>query len=99
MKARFCIAGRLPHGHGMDPRVCATSLRSLLRPRMTKEGRLHRRARPPGTMGRERLVGQRVKLGGRVGLEPEVAKWSGGLQGIPLSVTTAICDRWHFLRL
>lgn len=32
----FCIAGRLPDGHGMDPRVYAASLRSLLRPRTTK---------------------------------------------------------------
>ena len=31
----FCtVAGR--EGNGMDPRVCAASLRSLLRPRMTK---------------------------------------------------------------
>jgi len=28
----------LPDDHGMDPRVCAASLRSLLRPRMTKGG-------------------------------------------------------------
>jgi hypothetical protein len=33
---RFWSAGALPRGDGMDPRVCAASLRSLLRPRMTK---------------------------------------------------------------
>lgn len=32
----FRAAGALPKCNGMDPRVCAASLRSLLRPRMMK---------------------------------------------------------------
>ncbi|WP_287347340.1 hypothetical protein [Mesorhizobium sp.] len=35
---RFCAAGALPPGNGMDPRVCAASLRSLLRPGKTTGG-------------------------------------------------------------
>lgn len=38
MQAYGCAGseGALPEGHGMDPRVSATPLRGLLRPRMTK---------------------------------------------------------------
>ncbi|CDX53541.1 hypothetical protein MPL3365_180179 [Mesorhizobium plurifarium] len=35
--AEFCTVATL-QSHGMDPRVCAASLRSLLCPRMTRRG-------------------------------------------------------------
>lgn len=40
--SEFCAVAAL-QGHGMDPMVCAASLRSLLRHRMTKRHRSHHR--------------------------------------------------------